>query len=296
MIIYKTINLVNGKIYIGKDKYNNPKYLGSGKKLKLAIEKYGSERFKKEILEECNSIVELNTREIYWIAFFNSTDRTIGYNIALGGTGGDTISNHPNNYKIRMGHSYWMLKNCPTKNKKYTQEEIEKRKKSFVGKYKGENNPNYGSKRSDKSKKIMSEKRKKWHANLSQEKRLKISKKISESNKGKPGHVWTDMEKKVMSEYMKKNPPFKGKKHSEETRGKISVKNKKPKSEETKLKLSKASIGNTSAKKVKIEIDGIIYESMLSASNKIGVHLSTIRNRIKSNNVKFKNYKICKHN
>ena len=104
------------------------------------------------------------------------------------------------------------------------------------------------------------------------------------------------MEKKVMSEYMKKNPPFKGKKHSEETKGIISVKNKKPKSEETKLKLSKASIGNTSAKKVKIEIDGIIYESMLSASNKIGVHLSTIRNRIKSNNVKFKNYKICKHN
>ena len=30
MIIYKTTNLVNGKIYIGQDAKNNPKYLGSG--------------------------------------------------------------------------------------------------------------------------------------------------------------------------------------------------------------------------------------------------------------------------
>jgi hypothetical protein len=34
MIIYKTTNLVNGKFYIGKDKYNNKDYIGSGKILK----------------------------------------------------------------------------------------------------------------------------------------------------------------------------------------------------------------------------------------------------------------------
>ena len=47
MVIYKTTNLVNGKIYIGKDKYNNPKYLGSGKILKLAINKYGKGNFRR---------------------------------------------------------------------------------------------------------------------------------------------------------------------------------------------------------------------------------------------------------
>ena len=30
MIIYKTTNLINGKIYIGKDEKNTPNYIGSG--------------------------------------------------------------------------------------------------------------------------------------------------------------------------------------------------------------------------------------------------------------------------
>ena len=35
-IIYKTTNIINGKIYVGQDKQNNPKYLGSGKILRYA--------------------------------------------------------------------------------------------------------------------------------------------------------------------------------------------------------------------------------------------------------------------
>ncbi len=49
--VYQTTNLTNGKKYIGKHStkvYNN--YLGSGTALLLAVEKYGSENFKKEIL------------------------------------------------------------------------------------------------------------------------------------------------------------------------------------------------------------------------------------------------------
>ena len=44
MIIYKTTNLITGKFYIGKDKYNNEDYIGSGKILKNAIYKYGREK------------------------------------------------------------------------------------------------------------------------------------------------------------------------------------------------------------------------------------------------------------
>jgi hypothetical protein len=67
MVIYKTTNLVNGKQYIGRDKNNNPNYLGSGVLIKSAIKKYGRENFKKEILQECFSFEELIQCEEYWL-------------------------------------------------------------------------------------------------------------------------------------------------------------------------------------------------------------------------------------
>ena len=88
MVIYKTKNKITGRIYIGQDKSNNPEYLGSGKILRQSIEKYGKENFEKEILEECSSKEQLDLAEKYWISYYNSTDRNIGYNIAVGGSGG----------------------------------------------------------------------------------------------------------------------------------------------------------------------------------------------------------------
>lgn len=92
MIIYKTTNLVNGKIYIGKDKHNNPKYLGSGIVLIQAIKKYGIENFVKEIIDSADTADELNEKEIYWIKEHQSFNRNIGYNIAVGGEGGDVFT------------------------------------------------------------------------------------------------------------------------------------------------------------------------------------------------------------
>lgn len=95
MIIYKTTNLINGKIYIGKDKHNNPKYLGSGIRLNSAIQKYGRKNFIKELIEHCDSEKHMSIREKYWIKYFNSTGRLIGYNLTAGGEGGDTFSLRP---------------------------------------------------------------------------------------------------------------------------------------------------------------------------------------------------------
>jgi group I intron endonuclease len=85
--IYKTTNKINGKIYIGKSKYNKSAYLGSGLKLKYAINKYGTDNFEKTIIEECDDKI-VSAREIFWINEFNSTDDSIGYNISKGGQGG----------------------------------------------------------------------------------------------------------------------------------------------------------------------------------------------------------------
>lgn len=51
-IIYKTTNLINGKIYVGMHSTDNlnDEYLGSGWILKQVIKKYGKENFKREVL------------------------------------------------------------------------------------------------------------------------------------------------------------------------------------------------------------------------------------------------------
>jgi len=137
MIVYKTINLINGKIYIGQDSNNNPNYLGSGVLLLKALKKYKKENFQKEILEYCSSIDQLNTREIFWIQFFNSTNRKIGYNLTNGG-------NTTLGYKYKLSketiEKYKKGKNNPMYGKKHKKKSKEKMKKAKIGKCEGEKN------------------------------------------------------------------------------------------------------------------------------------------------------------
>jgi hypothetical protein len=81
MIIYKTTNLINGKIYIGQDSKNNPDYFGSGKYFKRALKKYGKENFIKEIIDTAETLDELSEKEIYWIDKLDSIKPGIGYNL-----------------------------------------------------------------------------------------------------------------------------------------------------------------------------------------------------------------------
>ena len=115
MQIYKITNLVNNKIYIGKDTTSDPNYFGSGLIISRSLKKYGMENFIKEIIDETDDYNVLSKKEIYWISYYKSTDRKIGYNIAPGGDGGDTLSNHPDLELIREKIS----KNSPKKGKTY---------------------------------------------------------------------------------------------------------------------------------------------------------------------------------
>lgn len=81
--IYKTTDLLNGKIYIGQHHASafTTKYIGSGKKLRLRIKEIGMKNFKVEMIEACDTQKLLCEREIYWIKYYNSCNDEIGYNI-----------------------------------------------------------------------------------------------------------------------------------------------------------------------------------------------------------------------
>ena len=91
-VIYRIINKLNGKIYVGQT-INFKQRMGQHKRdssksrpgIDMAIAKYGWENFSVEIIEEC-SVEQLNEREIFWIAALNSKAPS-GYNLTDGGDG-----------------------------------------------------------------------------------------------------------------------------------------------------------------------------------------------------------------
>lgn len=95
MGIYKITNKINGKVYIGQSVNIQKRWIKHKSNLRLnksntilyyAFKKYGIENFLFEIIEECTQ-QDLNEREIYWIKYYDSTNRDNGYNISLGGDG-----------------------------------------------------------------------------------------------------------------------------------------------------------------------------------------------------------------
>lgn len=96
--IYKITNTVNGKLYIGQTRKTIEErfemHLKNAKKhinryLYDAMNKYGYDNFIPSLIEECEDNL-LDEREIYWIKFYNTTNKDIGYNMTIGGGGGDT--------------------------------------------------------------------------------------------------------------------------------------------------------------------------------------------------------------
>ena len=85
--IYKITNQINGKIYIGKHSTDNldDGYMGSGKLILKAEQKYGIENFTKEYLAFCDTEEKLNWFEKFYIKKFNA--REVGYNLTDGGDG-----------------------------------------------------------------------------------------------------------------------------------------------------------------------------------------------------------------
>lgn len=159
--IYITTNLINKKKYIGQHTTDNLNdgYLGSGKLLHRAIEKYGIENFKREIVVYADSVKELDKLEMQYIEKFNACSSNDYYNIHVGGSGGNTI----------LG---------------YTKEE----KEAFINKMKevtsGERNGMYGKKHKEETIELLQDKRKEYYEQLPEEEMIKFKNKMREVTKG----------------------------------------------------------------------------------------------------------------
>lgn len=97
-LIYKTVNTISNKYYIGKHTTLNidDGYLGSGTILSKAIKKYGKSAFTCKILHYCESEEAMNRVESELITKAVVDDK-MSYNIVLGGNGGKIVlyPDHP---------------------------------------------------------------------------------------------------------------------------------------------------------------------------------------------------------
>ncbi len=110
--IYKTTCSLTGKYYIGMHSTDNldDGYLGSGKRLRYSIRKYGEENHIREILEHCSSREELASREAE-IVNLNEIAKEKCMNIKEGGSGGWTVEQQKENAKKSIVKQAWLSKN-----------------------------------------------------------------------------------------------------------------------------------------------------------------------------------------
>ena len=155
--IYKITNNINQKVYIGQTiKPIEKRFKEHCKQssccifLKNAINKYGKNNFKIELIDTTDNDINSDLLEQKYIELYNSTNKEFGYNISLGGRPTMRGRKHTNETKEKISKA--------NKGKKAS-EELRKQLSEMLN---GENHPN-------------------WNKHLSEETKSKIS----NSNKGK---------------------------------------------------------------------------------------------------------------
>ena len=242
MIIYETINKVNGKLYRGQHTCTrecgglkgNCRYLGSGESFIYALKKYGKENFTRITLATANSFEELNDLEECFVTE-EFVERADTYNLKTGGGGrgiiGESARASQRAAWVRRRERGW--KTTPETRKKMS--ESHKGKKLSAEHRRQIGLSNKGKIVSNETKKKMSlaTKGRKVYRHTDETK-----KKISLSTKGRKGKKHSPETKRKLSDASKGNQSALGHKHTDETKKKISRANKGRKiTEETKKKM-----------------------------------------------------------
>jgi group I intron endonuclease len=279
-ILYQTTNTINGKIYIGvhkvADTWKSRNYLGSGKALKPAIEKYGRENFRRATLAEFSCAEEAYVAEagIVTEEFIKRSDT---YNVKVGGEGGVGLK-HTEETRAKMSAS--------KKGTTATDETKAKMSAALKGRIFTEDT------RAKLSVAAKGHKR-----CVGRVVREDTRAKIGAANKGKTHseEVKTKISKSLLGNQYRLGIP-----HSEESKTKMSVVAKGRKlSEEHKINISISKMGNqhclgrklseehkakiaATLKRKAVVINGTYYESETFAATIEQVHRTTLRSRLKN--------------
>lgn len=114
-LVYKVLNKINNKIYVGVHITSNINdgYMGSGKLLLRAINKYGIENFEKTILYMCITADEMFNKEAE-IVNESFVGRSDTYNIKLGGHGGwDYVNKQGLNWSYEKNRAISPMRHIP---------------------------------------------------------------------------------------------------------------------------------------------------------------------------------------
>jgi len=185
MVVYRTSNLLNEKIYIGQDSHDDSNYLGSGIVLNEAIKKYGKENFTKETMAWCYTKEHLDFLEKFYIKFFNSKVPN-GYNLTDGGKGNSGFSVSEETKK-KISERLIVVMNTPEMKAKVKEgmSNDDVREKMSLSKI-GENNP---TKRLEVKKKLIKawdkpgEKEKRSQSTKEAMNRIEVQEKLSTAQK-----------------------------------------------------------------------------------------------------------------
>ena len=135
--IYKITNTINNKVYIGQTSKTIEERFAAhvrcasskvNRYLYDAMNHYGYDKFSIEQIEVCEDHL-LDDREIYWIAYYQSTNPDYGYNMTEGGGGGDTFTGRTEEAKQQFREAV-SKRQLGTKRSKET---IEKQSKALKG-------------------------------------------------------------------------------------------------------------------------------------------------------------------
>lgn len=261
--IYKITNTITGRFYIGSAVNFRKRWREHIIRLRRKTHhcaplqnswhKHGEDAFVFEVLElVCRK--DLLDREQ---GYLSNLTRKIAFNISTRAGGGDIISSHPNRAqiikKISLGQALRASMMTPDeKTARYVKL--------------GSKNPNFGNKWNDEQRDRASKKHKLLGVPQST-----IDKLIAGTRA-----AWEDPTYRMAMRIKRTGSgnSFHGKKHSNET----------------KEKISKSMSGVKPINQMPIKIDGTIYPSMTEASRQLGIPVPTISFRIKSKSNRFANY------